>query len=242
MKMVKKSKISLIGKIIAIAGAIFSIIMISGKWLDLYQVPMIFGNNIPHEYSLYDISDLLDTFNMYIDDEALGAIAAFFSISATVVVILNILNIILTLIDTKAVRISAILATIVGFVVTAAYLFAVNEINAEMKEATYGGIKELLRTTSNPYWLIAFSILSNIGCRLKKRDNNFGASNNQSAKKQICTQCGAETEYGSAFCNSCGAKFDMQTANNNDIKFCTNCGAKMSSEAGFCTECGNKAE
>lgn len=242
MKMIKKSKISLIGKIIAIAASIFSIIMISGKWLDLYQVPMIFGNNIPHEYSLYDISDLLDTFNMYIDDGTLGAIAAFFSISATVVVILNILNIILTLIDTKAVRSSAILAAIVGVVVTAAYLFAVNEINAEMKEATYGGIKELLRTTSNPYWLIAFSILSNIGCRLKKKGNNFEASNNQSAKKQICTQCGAETEYGSAFCSSCGERLVMQTANNDDVKFCTNCGAKMSSEAGFCTECGNKAE
>lgn len=240
--MTKKSKISLIGKIIVIAASILSIIMISGKWLDLYQVPMIFGKNIPHEYSLHDISDFLDTFNMYIDDEALGAIATFFSVSATVVVILNVLNIILILVNTKAVKASAILAAIVGVIVTAAYLFAVNEINAEMKEATYGGIKELLRTTSNPYWLIAFSILSNVGCRLKKKDNNFGSSSNQSAKKQICTQCGAETEYGSAFCSSCGAKFDMQTTNNNDIKFCTNGGAKMSSETGFCTECGNKVE
>lgn len=139
--MVKKSKISLVGKIIAVAASIFSIIMISGKWLDLYQVPMIFGNNIPHEYSLHDISDLIDTFNMYIDDESLGAVAAFFSVSATLVVILNVLNIILTLLDTKAVRTSAILAAIVAVVVTVAYLFAVNEINAEMKEATYGGIK-----------------------------------------------------------------------------------------------------
>lgn len=238
--MVKKSKISLIGKIIAVAAAIFSIAMISGEWLDLYQVPMIFGNSIKHEYSLREISDLLDTFNMYLRDESLGEAAAFLSASVTVVIILNVLNIILTLVDTKAVRASAILAAIASVVVATAYLSAVNEINAEMKEATYGGIKELLRTTSSPYWLIAFSVLCNIGCRLKKKNNNLGSLSSQSEKKQICTQCGAEIEYGSAFCTSCGARFVVQNENDGDFKFCISCGAKIPKTAGFCTECGNK--
>lgn len=239
-------KISLIGRIIAIVAAILSIVMVNGEWLDLYQVPMIFGNNIPHEYTLHDISDFLEIFNMYLKNAEVDFYVSLFSVGATVVIIINVILIILALVNTSATKSMAGLSLLASVVITGVFLFAINQINAEMKEVTYGGVKELLRTTSNPYWLIGFSILSCIGSNIKKKvtANNITVASTQASlvAKEKCNQCGAEIAKGAAFCNECGSKVVVQTQNSNDVKFCTSCGAKIPKNAIFCTECGNKAE
>lgn len=239
-------KMSLIGRIIAIVAAIFSIVMVNGTWLDLYQVPLIFGNNIPHEYTLHDISDFLEIFNMYLKNAGIDFYASLFSMGATVVIIINVILIILALVNTSATKSMAGLSLLASVVMTGVFIFAINQINAEMREVTYGGVEELLRSTSNPYWLIGFSVLSCIGANIKKKAtaNNVTVTPIQAGYvvKEKCNQCGAEIIKGSAFCNECGSKVVAQTQNSNDVKFCISCGAKLSMNAGFCTECGNKVE
>ena len=239
----KQYKISLIGRIIAVIASIFAIVMVSGEWLDLYQVPMIFGNSIPHEYSLFDISDFLETFNMYLDNADLEFYSTLFSVGATVTIVLSVLTIILALINTGAAKSFSGLSATVGIIIAVVFLVAIYQINAEMKEATYGGVEELLRSTSKPYWLIAFSILSCIGCGLKQKGNSSVLLNNTtlgSIQKKKCDNCGAEIAKDSAFCNSCGTKVTIQTQSSSNNKFCTNCGAKIPEDATFCTECGSK--
>lgn len=244
--MIKQNKISIVGRVIAIIAAIFSIVMISGKWLDLYQIPMILGNSVQHEYSLFEISDFLDTFNMYLRNAEVDFYTALFSIGAVVTIILNVAVILLALLNKGAAKVLSGLSAAIGIIIVVVFLVSIRQINAEMKEATYGGIKELLRTTAKPYWLIAFSILTGIGCRLKLKKENkpgiFNSTTSSSYLKQKCTQCGAEIEKDSAFCNACGAKVTIQTQSSVNNKFCTSCGAKLPSDAAFCTECGNKTE
>ncbi len=239
-------QISLIGKIIVIVAAIFSIVMVNGIWLDLYQVPMLFGDSIPHEYTLHDISDFLEIFNMYLDDTGVDFYATLFSVGATVIIIINVILIILSFVNTRVIKSMAGLSLLASVVITGVFLFAINQINAEMKEVTYGGVKELLRTTDNPYWLIGFSVLSCVGSNIKKKvdSNHIMAAPLQTTyvAKEKCSQCGAEIAQGSTFCNECGSKIAAQTQNSKESKFCTSCGAKIPMNAGFCTECGNKAE
>lgn len=239
----KQYKISFVGRIIAILASVFAIVMVSGEWLDLYQIPMIFGNSIPHEYSLFDISDFLETFNMYLDNTDLEFYSTLFSVGATVTIVISVLTIIFALVNTSAAKLFSGLSATVGIVIAVVFLVAIYQINAEMKEATYGGIEELLRSTSKPYWLIAFSILSIIGCCLKQKENGFSVLSKttlNSGSKQKCVNCGAEIEKDSAFCNSCGTKVTIQTQSSSNNKFCTNCGTKISDDATFCTECGSK--
>lgn len=235
-KMNQKQNISLTGKIITVFASILSIITVSGKWLNLRRIPMIFGTSVPHKYSLYDISEFLDKFDMYLHTDSFRFFATFFSVSATVVIILSVLNVILVLIDKKIVKVSAVLTAVVSIAAAAVFLIAVRRINMDMREATYGGINKLLGTTAKPYWLILFSVASNVGCCLKQKKTNVLSESNDNEPKRVCVQCGAETERGSAFCTSCGAQVVEQTSE----WFCTNCGAKMPDNAAFCTECGNK--
>ena len=234
----KENTMSFFGKVVAVVSAVFAILMISGKWLNLYQIPMIFGDSIPHRYSLFDISDFLDIFNMYLDNSNLGFYVTLFSVGATIAIILNVTVIIFSLVNFGATKTFAGVAAAVGIIIAVVFLGAVHQINAEMKEATYGGVEKLLKTTSSPYWLIVFSILQNVGCRLKSKGNNTGIlSSPASAAKRKCLQCGAEIGSDSVFCNSCGAKVETQESNN---KFCTECGAEIPADAAFCTKCGCK--
>lgn len=230
----KNFKMSMAGRVIAILAAFISIFMIKGVWLDIYQVPMIFGNSIPHKYSLFEISDFLETFNMYFNSADLDFYIVLFSIGATVTIILSVLTIIFALLNKNITKLFSSLAAVIGIIIAVIFLIAIQQINAEMKEATYGGIEELLRTTSKPYWSIAFLILTCIGCRIKEKENTVVFA------KQNCAQCGAEIEIDSVFCSSCGTKVDIQTQDSVQNRFCSNCGTKVPEDATFCTECGSK--
>lgn len=57
-----------------------------------------------------------------------------------------------------------------------------------------------------------------------------------------CPNCGAEVPYSSQFCNSCGTRIPVRTAQTvapaGSIQ-CTACGAFVPSGYKFCTSCGN---
>lgn len=233
-------KISTLGKIIAIAAAILTIIMVTGKWLDLYQVPMIFGNSVQHEYTLFEISDFMDTFNMYLDNEEVSFYSTLLSGGAVIIIILSIVAVLAVLLNAQSGKIIAGLTAIISLILMFAFVGAIHQINSEVKEATYGGIGELLRTTSNPYWLIVFSILSCVGASLKSSKqaaSGLLARSNISTKR--CTGCGTIIETGAVFCNNCGKRTDDEPQNNTGA-FCTSCGAKIIDKSEFCTSCGAK--
>lgn len=55
-----------------------------------------------------------------------------------------------------------------------------------------------------------------------------------------CSQCGAEVQYGFAFCSSCGAPIPkVQSTDMDDLVRCESCGALVKKEVRFCTACGN---
>lgn len=50
----------------------------------------------------------------------------------------------------------------------------------------------------------------------------------------ICKQCNSEISEGSKFCQSCGAKTEIETVK----KFCLECGCEIESTVKFCPKCG----
>lgn len=239
-------KISIIGRVITIIAAIFSIVKVRGVWLDLYQVPLIFGRNIKREYTLSEISEFLDMFNMYLKNAELDFYEMFFSGGTVVLVIINVLLIILALINNDNVVGMAGISLLTSAVITGVFLFAMYQINTEMKEVTYGGVEELLKPTSNPYWFIAFSVLACIGTAFKSKVKASGSAaawvSSEHGANKICSECGAEIMGGALFCGACGAKAENKESALENARYCTNCGAKMSENTVFCTECGAKAE
>ena len=239
--MVNTNKTSLLGKIIVIFSSIMAIVMVSGKWLNLYQIPMIFGNSIPHEYSLFQISDFMDTFNMYLENGTVSFYSILLSVGAVAVIVLSAITIIMIIINNSLKNATTVMLMIVSVVLAGVFIGTIIHINAEMKEATYGGIDELLRGTSKPYWLVAFSVLNIIGVRLKSKAQPSITAVNKKDFKYNCTGCGAEIPYGVTFCTHCGKKVN-QIQNMNNEKFCIACGAKIPSDMAFCISCGTKVE
>ncbi len=239
--MEKSNNVSFLGKIIIIVAAILAIIMVNGTWLDLYQVPMIFGNSIEHEYTLFEITDFIDTFNMYLDNSDVSAFTGILTAGAVITIILNAVLILLTILNSNAKKAVSSLAIVVSIALAVIYLGAIAYINSEMKEVTYGGIEELLRSTSNPYWLVAFSVLSFVGTNIKKTVSTGSISQiGQASLKTRCLQCGAEIDKSSSFCNSCGAAVVVEKESVRNEVYCTQCGAKVDASSSFCTSCGNK--
>ena len=233
-KMVKSYKISTLGKIIAIAASIIMIVLVTGKWLNLYQIPMIFGDSVQHEYSIFEITDL-DSDDVSLYSGLLTAIAA-------AIIILGILNVIFTLLNIPAIKITTIASLALCVILTIIFVGTVQHINSEVKEATYGGISELLRTTSNPYWIVIISFLSFIGTKIKSKDSSNSpayAGVNQTIYR--CTNCGMPIDLNASFCNNCGQKIEKEQIINTE-QYCTNCGAKIQAESAFCTSCGTKVE
>lgn len=235
----KTNKISLLGKVIVIFSCIMMIVMVSGKWLDLYQIPIIFGDSIPHEYSLFEISDFMDTFNMYLENETIQVYSALLSVGAVAAIVLSVITIITALINNSLSNVSSVILMIVSVLLTGVFVGTIIYINGEMEEATYGGIKELLRGTSKPYWLIAFSIFNMIGVRLKCKIQSSTETNKKVDFKHNCTGCGAELPVGVRFCTHCGKKAD-DIQNAHKERFCISCGAKIDPNMTFCVSCGSK--
>lgn len=237
----KTNKISLLGKVIVIFSCIMMIVMVLGKWLDLYQIPMIFGNSIPHEYSLFEISDFMDTFNMYLENETIQVYSTLLSVGAVAAIVLSVITIITALVNNSLSNVSSAILMIVNVLLAGVFVGTIIYVNGEMEEATYGGIKELLRGTSKPYFMIAFSILNIIGVRLKCKIQPSTETNKKADIKYNCTGCGAELPAGTKFCTHCGKKAD-DIQDTYQEKFCTSCGAKIDPNMTFCVSCGAKVD
>lgn len=235
-----KSKISFIGKLITIISSIVTIIFASGTWLDLYQVPMIFGNSVQHEYTLYEISDFMDTFNMYLQNSNVDFYSGVLSFGVTIVIILSVLDVVMSILDMSLSKITTILTTIASVILVCVFVGSVHNINREFSEATYGGIKEIIRNTANPYWCIVFATVGCVGVRIKKKISTDAKTNiSQESACISCNQCGTINSLGSSFCNECGCKLGQDTESD---YYCTSCGNKLAKESSFCTACGNKVE
>lgn len=240
--MVKSYKISTLGKIIAIAASIIMIILVTGKWLNLYQIPMIFGDSVQHKYSIFEITDFMDEFNIYLDNDDVKIYSSFLTTGAVAIIIVGILNIIFAILNKPVTKITTIASAVLCVILTIVFVGTIHHINSEVKEATYGGISELLRTTSNPYWIVVITFLSFIGTKIKSKDNSNSAifvGTNQSIYK--CTNCGSPIDLNASFCNNCGQKIEKEQIFDAE-RYCTNCGAKIQGGSAFCTSCGTKVE
>lgn len=238
----KSYKISTLGKIIAIAASIIMIVLVTGKWLNLYQIPMIFGDSVQHEYSIFEITDFMDEFNLYLDSDDVSLYSGLLTTIAVAIIILGILNVIFTLLNIPAIKITTIASIALCVILAILFVGTVQHINSEVKEATYGGISELLRTTSNPYWIVIISCLSFIGTKIKSKDSSNSpifAGVNQSIYR--CTNCGTPIDLNASFCNNCGQKIEKEQIINTE-QYCTNCGVKIQAGSTFCTSCGTKVE
>ncbi len=238
----KTDKISMFGKIIVVFASIMSIVMVSGKWLDLYQIPMIFGDSVQHEYSLFEISDFMDTFNMYLDNDSVRGYSALLSVGAVAVIVLSVLSVIAAFVNARLSRISSVMLMTVCIILAGVFIGTIIHINGEVEEATYGGIEELLKGTSKPYWLTAFSVLNMIGAMIKKKAPvSIVPAGAKADIGRSCTGCGAPIPSGAQFCTRCGKKSD-EIQNTANERFCVACGAKMAPGMAFCTSCGAKAD
>lgn len=196
--------------------------MVSGNWIDIYQIPMILGDSVEHEYTLFEITDFLDTFNRYLEDTDISAFAGFLTVGAVTTIIINVVIILVTISNSNAKK-AASLAIVVSIILAIVYLGTISNINSEMEEATYGGIEELLRATSNPYWLIAFSVLTFIGTKKIVPTKNVVITG-QTVAKIKCNQCGAEIDELSSFCNNCGTAVVTEQKTEDEEIYCMQCG------------------
>ncbi len=247
----KKTKISLAGKIITLLASLFAILFVSGKWLDIQQVTLIFGDSVQRKYSLFEIADFLDAFNFYLESDDVQAFAYFFAVGAALVILLCVVNVILTFLDNHTVKVLTIIAAVIGVIVAAVFLISLNEINSEVKEATYGGIYKLLKSTAKPFLTPLFLIVECVGVRLEEKG---APAYNRFTSQAKCPYCGAPAAPGSAFCTNCGKNISVNTAQSvgaanlsansgaaqSPKQFCDQCGQKNTSMSNFCIYCGNK--
>lgn len=240
-----KQRISVLGKVLTIFSGIMMIVMVTGKWLELHQIPMILKNSVQDEYSLFEIADFLDKFNLYLERSDVEAYATALSFGAVVIIILSVLTMITTLVSSSAAKKLGGAATVVCVILTAVFMISIIDINLKMKDATYGGIDELLRSTARPFVMILFSAFAIVGSCLKAKPVQAGAMNMPAGTgfgSRRCTGCGAEISAGTCFCAKCGKAVEEIRSNASNEKYCTVCGAKIAPEMRFCTSCGAKAD
>lgn len=233
----KTNKLSLAGKVIVIFSCIMLIVMVLGKWLKLDEIPMIFGNSMPSEFSLFEISDYMDEFNEYLESKDMQVYSVVLSIGAFAVIALSVITIIAALINKSLLNVTASSLMSLSAILAAGFVISIIYINKEIEEASYGLIKDLFQWTAKPYLLAAFAILNIIGASLKCRvQPSTGA-----VITYNCTGCGAEVPVGVSFCTYCGKKkVDMYEARKG--KFCIACGAEIDPNMTFCVSCGAKVD
>ena len=230
------NKTSVAGRILSIIFGILAIVMVTGKWLDLYQVPLILGNYKEYKYSLFEIQDFLSTFNFYVNNDTIKVYSDFLLIMTSVVVILSVVTILISLFGTKAAKVFSSISIISAVILSGAVISFVIKTNLEVKDMTYDSIDELLRLTYNPWLLVLFAIIQRLflNIKIKSPSPAFQSTVNVPTK---CSNCGAYLPDKALFCDNCGQKV-QQT--NNINKFCTACGNPIVAGAEFCTNCGEK--
>lgn len=241
----EKQKTSVLGKVFTIFSGIMMIVMVTGKWLELHQIPMILKNSVQDEYSLFEIAKFLDKFSLYLDRTDIEIYAAVLGFGAVAVIILSVLTMITALLNSSAAKGFGGAATGVCVILTVLFMISIIDINLKMKDATYGGIDELLRSTARPFVMILFSIFGIVGTCLKAKPVQAGVmphTANAGFGMRRCTECGAEITAGTCFCAKCGKPVEEVRKTVSNEKYCTVCGAKIAPEMRFCTSCGAKAD
>lgn len=234
-------KTSVIGRILSIIFGIIALCMVLGKWLDIYQVPIIMGNYDECKYSLFEVQDFLSSFNLYVGSEKIEMYSDFLLFGGYTVVISNIIAMILSLFGTKPAKVVSVMSNIVSVILAGVVIGFIYKTNSYVEERTYGNIEELLRLTAKPWLLVLFSVLQSVCLCFKATPNQFGnfvSAQRLSVPQKQCVNCGAYMASDAMFCNRCGAKAEkLDTADT----YCKNCGTKMIPGTAFCPSCGTKA-
>lgn len=232
------NKTSVAGRVLSIISGVIAIIMTAGKWLDLYQVPIIMGNYKEYKYSLFEIQDFLSTFNLYVKNDTIKAYADFLLIMTTVVIILSVITMLISLSGTKTAKVFSLISIISAIVLSGVVIGFVVKTNLNVKDATYDSIDELLRLTYNPWLLVAFTIIQRLFLNIKMKSHLSVLPKTVNDSKQ-CSSCGAYLPPNASFCNKCGEK--VQPVNNTN-NFCTACGNPIPEGVEFCASCGTKVK
>lgn len=230
-----KKKMSVVGRVLSIIFGIIAMIMALGDWLDIYQVPMIMKRYLENKYSLLEIYDFLDTFNMYVGSSKIEMYADILLLATIAVIIVNLAAMILSGLGKQPAKVLSIVSSTLSIVLSGAVVGFVVKTNLYVEDVTYGGVDKLLRLTLNPWLLILFSVLQSVCLRISAKETSYSPNSSVTGQVQ-CVNCGAFLQNGAMFCNRCGAKAEIPKPS---PKFCTSCGNSLSPGAVFCPNCGS---
>ncbi|MCH5184789.1 MAG: zinc ribbon domain-containing protein [Oscillospiraceae bacterium] len=241
-------------KIIPIVLSVLTMVFVAGKWLNLYQIPMIFGDSVQHKYSLFEISEFINTINSYINSDNLNSFSKLMAGGAAVTIISLAFSIVFILFRGPEfiLEITTAVPVFLCFVLVSCFCGTVVYVNESFNEASHGLVKELLRWTSGPFLAFGTSLLLYGYLKIKSLLRKFqereeqprGGKNSLPQGQCECVKCGANLGIDDAFCKYCGTPkkiYPINAAANNG-GFCASCGAKLPVNSVFCESCGAKVK
>lgn len=234
-----KSNTSLTGRIVTIFAGIMMLFMICGKWLN-FDAFFISG-----EYSLFEISDLLDSYNSWIESGELTVLVVLLVVSAIVIFALSAVTIVTSIINNPISKSTALVGAAVSIALTVFFTIALIYVDYDLE-------MDVVSPTAKPYLLVLFSVISAVGTMITKNPaavvkiaNNVNTSTpiRPNIAPAKCPSCGAENNAGMKFCVQCGAEIKVpEPPKVSAVRYCTACGAAVEQGMNFCTSCGAKMQ